>query len=35
VTEIVPAKPFYAAEEEHQDYLVKHPDGYTCHYMRD
>jgi methionine-S-sulfoxide reductase len=35
VTEIVPAKPFYAAEDEHQDYLVKHPDGYTCHYMRD
>jgi peptide methionine sulfoxide reductase msrA/msrB len=35
VTEIVPAKPFYAAEDEHQDYLVKHPDGYTCHYLRD
>lgn len=35
ITEILPAKPFYAAEEEHQDYLVKHPNGYTCHYLRD
>lgn len=35
VTEIVPAKPFYRAEEEHQDYLVKNPGGYTCHYLRD
>lgn len=35
VTEIVPAKPFYRAEEDHQDYLVKHPNGYTCHYLRD
>lgn len=35
VTEIVPAQPFYLAEEEHQDYLVKHPQGYTCHYLRD
>jgi peptide methionine sulfoxide reductase msrA/msrB len=35
VTEIVPAGPFYAAEEYHQDYLEKHPNGYTCHYLRD
>jgi len=35
VTEIVPASPFYAAEDDHQDYLQKHPDGYTCHYLRD
>lgn len=35
VTEIVPAKPFYRAEEYHQKYLVKNPGGYTCHYYRD
>jgi len=35
VTEIVPAKRFYPAEEYHQDYLVKNPGGYTCHYLRD
>jgi methionine-S-sulfoxide reductase len=35
VTEIVPASKFWLAEEYHQDYLVKHPGGYTCHYMRD
>lgn len=34
VTEIVPAGPWYAAEESHQDYLVKHPGGYTCHWVR-
>ena len=33
-TEIVPAGPFWPAEEYHQDYLVKHPGGYTCHYVR-
>jgi methionine-S-sulfoxide reductase/methionine-R-sulfoxide reductase len=33
-TEIVPAGPFYPAEEYHQDYLEKHPGGYTCHYLR-
>src|SRR5258705_1780730 len=31
VTEIVPAKAFWTAEEYHQDYLQKHPGGYTCH----
>lgn len=35
VTEIVAAGPFYEAEEYHQDYLVKNPGGYTCHYLRD
>jgi peptide methionine sulfoxide reductase msrA/msrB len=35
VTQIVPATTFYPAEDYHQDYLVKHPDGYTCHYLRD
>jgi len=35
VTEIVEAKPFYPAEEYHQDYLQKNPEGYTCHYLRD
>jgi peptide methionine sulfoxide reductase msrA/msrB len=35
VTEIVKATAFYPAEEYHQDYLQKHPDGYTCHFLRD
>lgn len=35
ITQIVPAGPFYKAEEYHQDYLEKHPNGYTCHYLRD
>ena len=35
VTEIVKAGTFWPAEQEHQDYLVKHPGGYTCHYVRD
>ncbi|XXY06131.1 bifunctional methionine sulfoxide reductase B/A protein [Sorangium sp. So ce185] len=35
VTEIVEAGAFTRAEEYHQKYLVKYPDGYTCHYMRD
>jgi peptide methionine sulfoxide reductase msrA/msrB len=35
VTEIVKATPFYEAEEYHQSYLQKHPNGYTCHYLRD
>lgn len=34
VTEVVPFKAFYRAEEYHQDYLAKHPNGYTCHYIR-
>jgi methionine-S-sulfoxide reductase len=35
VTEIVPASKFWSAEEYHQDYLQKHPGGYTCHFLRD
>ena len=34
VTEIVPAREFWLAEDYHQDYLLKHPNGYTCHYVR-
>jgi peptide methionine sulfoxide reductase msrA/msrB len=34
VTEIVPAGPWWKAEEYHQDYLQKNPGGYTCHYVR-
>lgn len=34
VTEVVPAVPFWIAEEYHQDYLQKYPAGYTCHYVR-
>jgi peptide methionine sulfoxide reductase msrA/msrB len=34
-TVIVPAGPFYPAETYHQDYLQKHPGGYTCHFLRD
>jgi len=33
-TEITAASKFYSAEEYHQKYLVKHPDGYTCHVLR-
>jgi len=35
VTEIVPDAPFWDAEDDHQDYLVKNPQGYNCHYIRD
>jgi peptide-methionine (S)-S-oxide reductase len=34
VTEVVPASDFWNAEEEHQNYLQKHPYGYTCHFIR-
>ena len=34
VTEVTAAGPFWEAEPEHQDYLEKYPDGYTCHYPR-
>jgi methionine-S-sulfoxide reductase len=33
-TTIEPAATWYSAEAYHQDYLRKHPGGYTCHYMR-
>ncbi|EPX61601.1 Peptide methionine sulfoxide reductase MsrB [Cystobacter fuscus DSM 2262] len=35
VTEITAAGEFTPAEQYHQDYLVKNPGGYTCHYMRE
>ncbi|APG05706.1 peptide-methionine (S)-S-oxide reductase [Luteibacter rhizovicinus DSM 16549] len=34
VTELAPAGPFWEAEPEHQDYLEKYPNGYTCHFIR-
>jgi peptide methionine sulfoxide reductase msrA/msrB len=34
VTEIVDAGAFTSAEEYHQDYLQKHPGGYSCHFLR-
>jgi len=34
VTQIVKAGAFWRAEEGHQDYLEKYPDGYTCHFIR-
>ncbi len=34
VTEVEPAGDFWEAEPEHQDYLVKNPGGYTCHFVR-
>ncbi len=35
VTQVVAASNWYPAEEYHQDYLQKHPDGYTCHWVRE
>lgn len=35
VTTLEPFDRFWPAEKEHQDYLQKHPNGYTCHYIRD
>ena len=34
VTEVEPVGDFWEAEEGHQDYLEKHPGGYTCHFPR-
>lgn len=34
VTKVAKATSFYRGEEYHQDYLVKHPGGYTCHFPR-
>jgi peptide-methionine (S)-S-oxide reductase len=34
VTTLEPLKIFYLAEEYHQDYLQKNPNGYTCHFIR-
>jgi peptide-methionine (S)-S-oxide reductase len=33
-TEVAPAGDFWEAEPEHQDYLERYPDGYTCHFVR-
>ncbi len=35
VTEIVPLVNFYLAEEYHQKYLKKNPNGYNCHFLRE
>jgi methionine-S-sulfoxide reductase len=35
VTRVLPYTGFYKAEDYHQDYLVKNPQGYTCHKLRD
>lgn len=34
VTTLEPYSKFWNAEPEHQDYLLRKPDGYTCHYER-
>ena len=34
VTEVTPVGPFWEAEPEHQDYLERYPNGYTCHFIR-
>ena len=34
VTELEPVGAFWEAEPEHQDYLVRNPFGYTCHFPR-
>ena len=34
VTEVEPAGDFWEAEPEHQDYLERYPNGYTCHFIR-
>jgi len=34
VTEVTPAVEFWEAEPEHQDYLLRIPNGYTCHFPR-
>jgi peptide-methionine (S)-S-oxide reductase len=33
-TEVAPAGDFWEAEPEHQDYLERYPNGYTCHFVR-
>ncbi len=33
-TTLEPYSTFWAAEPEHQDYLVRNPSGYTCHFLR-
>jgi peptide-methionine (S)-S-oxide reductase len=33
-TEVAAVGDFWEAEPEHQDYLERYPDGYTCHFVR-
>ncbi len=33
-TTLEPYSTFWAAEPDHQDYLIKKPNGYTCHFER-
>jgi peptide-methionine (S)-S-oxide reductase len=35
ITEIIAFANFYSAEESHQKYILKNPDGYSCHFRRD
>jgi methionine-S-sulfoxide reductase len=35
VTEVVPFNSYFKAEEYHQDYLIKNPNGYSCHFLRE
>ncbi len=34
VTTLEPFTKFWIAEDYHQDYLIKNPNGYTCHFER-
>ena len=34
ITEVIAFSNFYAAEEAHQKYILKNPDGYSCHFVR-
>ncbi|ABG30297.1 peptide-methionine (S)-S-oxide reductase [Roseobacter denitrificans] len=34
VTEVAPVGDFWEAEPEHQNYLERYPNGYTCHFPR-
>lgn len=34
VTTLEPFSTFWTAEPEHQDYLIRHTNGYTCHFLR-
>ena len=34
VTDVVPAGDFWEAEPDHQDYLERYPNGYSCHFVR-
>ena len=33
-TKVFPVSDFWEAEPEHQDYLLRYPNGYTCHFPR-